>query len=108
MEIPRLGIESELQLPAYVTATAMQDLSHVCDLHHGSQQCQILNPLREARDRAYNLIVTSWICFCCTTTGTPLGALERGQRSGKLGSVTYCLCDLRQGPSLTETWSPCQ
>ena len=50
MEIPRLGIELELQLPAYTTAMATQDLSHVCDLHHSSRQCQILNPLSEARD----------------------------------------------------------
>ena len=27
MEVPRLGVESELQLPAYATATAMPDLS---------------------------------------------------------------------------------
>ena len=27
------GIKLELQLLAYTTATAMQDLSHVCDLH---------------------------------------------------------------------------
>ena len=33
MEIPRLGVESELLLQAYTTATAMQDLSHVFDLH---------------------------------------------------------------------------
>ena len=26
MEVPSLGVESELQLPAYTTATAMQDL----------------------------------------------------------------------------------
>ena len=32
MEGPKLGVESELQLPA----TAMQDLSHICDLHHNS------------------------------------------------------------------------
>ena len=32
MEIPRLGVESDLQLLTYTTATAMQDLSHVCDL----------------------------------------------------------------------------
>ena len=29
MKIPRLGIESELQLPAYTTATAMPDPSHI-------------------------------------------------------------------------------
>ena len=39
MEIPGLGVESELQLPAYTTATATPDPS----------QHWILNPLREAR-----------------------------------------------------------
>ena len=33
MEVARLGVELELQLLAYATATAAQDLSHVCDLH---------------------------------------------------------------------------
>ena len=37
--------KSELQLPAYSTATAMPDPSHVCDLHHSSRQRRILNPL---------------------------------------------------------------
>ena len=45
MEVPRLRVESELQLLAYPTATATQDLSHICDLHHSLQQCQILNLL---------------------------------------------------------------
>ena len=43
MEIPRLGVEVELQLLAYTTATAIQDLSQVCKLHHSSQQREILN-----------------------------------------------------------------
>ena len=51
MEVPRLGIESELQLLASTPATATPDLSLICDLHHRSQQHQILNPLSEARDR---------------------------------------------------------
>ena len=71
MEGPRLGVQLELQLLAYTTATATQDLSHVCDLHHCSQQSQILNPLSEARDRTCNLMVPSWIHFCYATTGTP-------------------------------------
>ena len=50
MEVPRVGIESEVQLLAYTTASAMQDPSCICDLHHSSWQCQILNPLSEARD----------------------------------------------------------
>ena len=34
MEVPRLGVELELQLPAYTSATATPDLSHIWDLHH--------------------------------------------------------------------------
>ena len=44
MEVPRLGVELEQQLPAYATVTATSDPKHVCDLCHSSQQCQILNP----------------------------------------------------------------
>ena len=72
IEVPRLRVESEPQLPAYTTATAMQDLSHVCDLHHISQQRQILKPLSEARDGTCNLTVPSRIRFHCATMGTPL------------------------------------
>ena len=56
MEVLRLGLELELQLLAYTTATATQDLSHVCDLHHRSWQRWILNPLSKARDRTHVLI----------------------------------------------------
>ena len=41
MEVPRLGAESDLQLPAYTTATAVRDLIHLCSPHHSSWQCQI-------------------------------------------------------------------
>ena len=71
MEVLRLGLKSELQLTAYTTATAMGHLSHICDLHYSSQQRRILNPLIKARDGTPNLMVPSWIHFCCTTTGTP-------------------------------------
>ena len=53
-EVPRLGVELELQLPAHTTATAMPDLSCVCDLHHSSWQRRILNPLTE-RGQGSNL-----------------------------------------------------
>ena len=71
MEIPRLGLESVLQLLVYATATDTPDLSRVFDPHHSLRQCQILNPLSEARDQTYNLMVPSLIHFCYTTTGTP-------------------------------------
>ena len=71
IEVPMLGAQLELQLPAYATATAMLDLSHICNLHHNSWQCQILNPLSEARGQTHNLMVPSWIPFHCTMMGTP-------------------------------------
>ena len=71
MEVPRLGVESKLQLPSNITATAKPDLSLVWDLHHSSQQRQILNPLSEARDGIHNLIVPSQIRFPWATMGTP-------------------------------------
>ena len=59
MEVPRLGVESELYPLAYTTATATQDLSLVCNLHHhSSRQCRILNPLSETKD---------WTCVLMDT-----------------------------------------
>ena len=54
------GVESELQLPVYSTATASLDPSHVCDLHHSSWQQWILNPLSKARDQTCNLMDINW------------------------------------------------
>ena len=68
---PRLGVDLELQLLAYATATATWDPSCVCNLQHSSWQGQILNPLGEAKDRTHNLMVPSRIYFRCATTGTP-------------------------------------
>ena len=47
MEVPRLGVESEVQLPAYT-----QGLSRFCDQHHCSQQRRIPNPQSKARGQA--------------------------------------------------------
>ena len=71
MEISRLRVQSEVQLPAYATATATQDPNRICDLHNSSGQHQILNPPSEARDQTHNLMVPSQICFYCATIGTP-------------------------------------
>ena len=73
--VPRLGVESELQLPATAIATAAPDPSRVCDPYCSSRQHQILNPLSEARDRTHILMEPSRvreplrhegnsICFC--------------------------------------------
>ena len=63
-EVSRLGVKSELQLPAYTTAPAMLDPSCVCDLHHSSGQHRILNSLSKPRDRTRILMDTSWIHYC--------------------------------------------
>ena len=68
--VPRLGVESELPLPAFTTATATRDPSHICLLHHTSQQPQIPDTLSKARDRTHLLMDTSQICFCCATMVT--------------------------------------
>ena len=46
MEVPRLGVESKLQLLAYTTASAAPDSRCICDLCHSLRQHQILNPPR--------------------------------------------------------------
>ena len=69
MEVCRLGIELELQLPAYTRATATRDPSRVCDLYHSSWQHHILNPLSKARGTCI-LMDTNWIHFLCTTIET--------------------------------------
>ena len=63
MEVPRLRVESELQLPAYTTAEATPDPNCIYDLHYSSWQCRILNPLSEARERTCILMNASQIPF---------------------------------------------
>ena len=62
MEVPRLGVELKLKLPACTTATAMPYPRRVFNLYHNSQQPWIFNPLSEARDG------TSWILVGFVTT----------------------------------------
>ena len=61
MEVPRLGVQQELQQLAHAGAIATQGPSCICDLHHSSQQLQILNPLSESRDRTRVLMDASQI-----------------------------------------------
>ena len=52
------------------TATAMQDLSHICDLHYSSRQYWILTPLSEASDWTQVFMDGSGVHFSWATTGT--------------------------------------
>ena len=67
MEVPWLGVKLELQLLAYSTATAMQDPSHIYNLHHSSGQWWISNPLSKARD---------WACILVDVTTEPQWELQ--------------------------------
>ena len=68
MEGPRLAVELELQLPAYTTAIATRDPSHVCNLHRSSWQHRILNPQSKARDQTRILMESSWLRNCTEPT----------------------------------------
>ena len=61
MKVPRIGVESGLQLLAYTTGTATRDQSRDFDLHHSSQQRWILNPLGKARIQSHVLMNTNRI-----------------------------------------------
>ena len=74
MEVPGLGFESELQLLAYATATAMPDPSCVGDLCRSSQNCQIPNQMSEARDQTCILMDISQV----------LNPLSYNRSSGKI------------------------
>ena len=78
MEVPRLRVKSELQLPAYTTAIAMPDASRVCDLHHSSRQNWILNSLSKARDRTRNLRDASWVLNLLSHSGNFLHTFSNG------------------------------
>ena len=51
VEVPRLGVESELQLPAYTTAAVMASATYTTD--HG-----------KARDRTHIFMDTGWVHYC--------------------------------------------
>ena len=58
MEVLSLGLILELQVLAYIAATAILDLSRICDLCCSFWQHQIINPLSKTRD---------WTCILMDT-----------------------------------------
>ena len=73
MEVPRLGVESELYQPI-----PQPQKCHICSWHHSSWQCQILNPLNGVRDPTHILMGTSQVHFHHATAGTPLVCCDFG------------------------------
>ena len=70
MEVPGLGIELELQLPAYTKPQQCQIWATSATSTTAHDHTRIFNPLREAWDRTCNLMVPGQIHFHCTTMGT--------------------------------------
>ena len=78
VEVPMLGVKSELQLPTYTTATAILDPSHICAPCYSLQEHQLLNPPSKARDQT----ASSWILVRCIST----------EPQGELNSYLFLLC----------------
>ena len=91
MEIPRLGIKLEPQLPANATATAMWDPSHICNLHHSSRQHQIPDPLSKARDRTHILMDTSRIHYHWATMGISKDLYNFNGKYDRSGSAFHLI-----------------
>ena len=70
MEVPLLGIELELELPSYATATAMHDQSYMT-LHHSSWQLWNFNQMSTARYHTHVLTDSSCVHYLGAMTGTP-------------------------------------
>ena len=96
VEVPRLGVESELQKLASTTATATPDPSRVCKLQHIARQGQILNPLSEARGRTHILQRQHWVL-------NPLG--HDGNSRGFYFSLFWAVPAAR-GSSWARHWIP--
>ena len=90
MEVPRPGVKSELQLPAYTTATATWDLSQVCTYTTAHSNAGSLThaaglgmePVFQALPRSRRP--------CCSTAGT-LGAALRRSLVGALGELGWAV-----------------
>ena len=73
--VTRPAVKSHLQMLTYTTAIALQDLNHVCNLHHSSCQCWILSTLSEARDQTCILMDASLIHSILSQDGNSLPIL---------------------------------
>ena len=83
MGVPGLGLESELQLLAYTTATAMQDPSRTCNLHCSLRQRWILNPLNEVRIEPMKML------FCVNLFHLFYWAMRRHFGAWKFSCVSF-------------------
>ena len=72
MEVPRLEVKLELQLPVYTTATVMWDPSCIYDLHRSLWKLRIHNLLSKAREGPHILVDTSLFLNLLSHNGNSL------------------------------------
>ena len=97
MEVPILGVKSELQLLAYATATAMQDPRCIYNLHCSSWQCQILNPLARPGIKPMSLWILvgfiatkqQWELPCIFLNESFIWIMPRSGTARSYGSSTF-------------------
>ena len=71
MDVPRLGVKSELKELSYAPVTAILDQRCICDLHHSYWQHQILNSPSKARDRIHIVTNTHQLLNLLSHNGGP-------------------------------------
>ena len=69
-KVPSIGVQSEAAAAGLLHSHSKPDVSHACDLHHSSLQCQICNTLSKARDWTHILMDTSRVHYSWATKGT--------------------------------------
>ena len=76
---------------------------------HCSQQCWILDPLSETRDRTCVLRDTSWVRFCCATRGTTRSVIFeelfcRWENVALSGRAVISVCGEAEWMSIADAW----
>ena len=88
MDVPRPGVESELQVPTYITATAQQQIQAASVTYttaHGSARSLI--QLSKARDQTSVLMDTSWVCYQQSQDGNSTILTSKYQTRGKMWAL---------------------
>ena len=98
-EVPKLGVEFELQLQAYTTATATPDLSCICHLHCSSCNAgSLTHQVRTGIKPASSLLLTRFSFF----RATPVARGPIGPIATALGPQPQ-QCQIRASPSTYTT-----
>ena len=121
MEVPGLGVEWELLLPAYTIVTAMLDPSCICDLRCGEAQDQTCNltdtmsssqPTEARLKLLYNPLKSKKYSQLRghTKTAWSVSVICLHLEEGPLHSAICCLCGLTTGslPALPKNKSASQ